>query len=206
MIDYIENEKKIYIVTELVEGGNLLDFSKSFKIQEAQIALIMYQILQALSYLHSCGIIHRDIKPENILIERDLNVINIKLADFGLSQIITPQQKLTKYCGTSSYFAPEILFKKGYHQQIDIWAAGIVFYGLLCNNRLPFEINNRQKNFIPISFNDQNPYYRMKEFDSSSRESQNLIVKMLNKDPENRISIEDSLNHKFFAMNGLSKN
>ena len=162
----------------------------------------MQQILQALSYIHSCGIIHRDIKPENILVHKEKNTIKIKIADFGLSKIVSPKQKLLQCCGTPAYFAPEILFQKGYQQQIDIWSAGVVFYGLLCNNKYPFEINNRRKLFTAIKESD--PNYCVQEFYFSSRESQNLIVKMLKKDPEQRISIEASLNHKFFKMNGIN--
>ena len=164
----------------------------------------MHQILQALSYIHSCGIIHRDIKPENILVQQiDDGIIKIKLADFGLSKIISPIQKLKMRCGTSQYLAPEILIEEGYHQEIDIWSAGVVFYGLMCNNKFPFQVNDKGDIFKSIM--ESEPNYCNQEFYFSSRESQNLIIKMVDKDPTQRISLDACFNHQFFKINGIYK-
>ena len=74
-----------------------------------------------------CGIVHRDLKPENILIELDeqtKEVQHVKLTDFGLSKIIMPGELMVDSCGTPAYVAPEVLSKKGYYKEVDIWSTG----------------------------------------------------------------------------------
>ena len=98
MKESFETDYYIYIVMEQIRGGDLFTYSRQYNLSENQIARIMHQILQALKYIHSCGVVHRDIKPENILIEigeRAQNIQRIKLSDFGLSQTIIPNQRLT---------------------------------------------------------------------------------------------------------------
>ena len=77
---------------------------------------------------------HRDLKPDNILIEKDPNtneVTQIKVADFGLSKIVMPNEIMMESCGTPAYVAPEVLIKQGYKCQVDMWSAGVVFYTLV---------------------------------------------------------------------------
>lgn len=101
----------------------------------------MYQLIDAINYLHKSGIVHRDLKPENILIVKNINdeIINIKITDFGLSKIITPDQKIDgrEFCGTVVYVSPEICCRKPYGKEVDIWSAGVIFYQLLFR-QLPF--------------------------------------------------------------------
>jgi serine/threonine protein kinase len=85
--------------------------------------------------LHQCGIVHRDLKPENILIEKDIEteeIIKIKITDFGLSKIVVPNEIMMESCGTPAYVAPEVLLKKGYRKEVDMWSAGVIFYTLVC--------------------------------------------------------------------------
>ncbi len=85
--------------------------------------------------MHLCGIVHRDLKPENILIEKDTEteeIVKIKITDFGLSKIIVPNEIMMESCGTPAYVAPEVLLKKGYRKEVDIWSAGVIFYTLVC--------------------------------------------------------------------------
>lgn len=80
-------------------------------------------------------------KPENILVEKDPRteeVIQIKVTDFGLSKIVVPNEKMIESCGTPAYVAPEVLQKKGYRKQVDIWSAGVIYYTLVCR-QLPFQ-------------------------------------------------------------------
>lgn len=87
-----------------------------------------------------CGVVHRDLKPENILIEKDAETEEIKLVkvtDFGLSKIARPNEIMIESCGTPAYVAPEVLYKKGYRKQVDMWTAGVIFYTLVCR-QLPF--------------------------------------------------------------------
>lgn len=135
MREIYETEKNIYIVMEQVRGGELFDHIKTYELEEKEVALCMFELLQAIMYMHECGIIHRDLKPENILIEKDPNteeVSMIKVTDFGLSKIATPNETMSESCGTPAYVAPEVLHKKGYKREVDMWSAGVIFYTLVC--------------------------------------------------------------------------
>ena len=83
----------------------------------------------AIEYLHKHNIIYRDLKPENVLID---SKGYIRIADFGLSKITVPDEIMMESCGTPAYVAPEVLLKKGYKKEIDMWSAGIIFYTLVC--------------------------------------------------------------------------
>ena len=91
-------------------------------------------------------------KPENILVCVDSNtneVTNIKICDFGLSRILPPGQFMYESCGTPEYVAPEILYKKGYKNTVDMWCAGIIFYVIACK-KFPFKDKDRSKLFEDI--------------------------------------------------------
>jgi len=92
------------------------------------------------------GIVHRDLKPENILIEKNPEseeVTQIKVTDFGLSKIAGPTELMMESCGTPAYVAPEVLHKKGYKKEVDMWSAGVIFYTLCCR-QLPFQMNDKK--------------------------------------------------------------
>lgn len=129
-----QDEFNYYIVTEYCKGGELLTFlieNRAFN--ESVAANIMKQILSAVSYCHSKGIVHRDLKTENILIKdaSDINNVQIKIIDFGISCRIQPQEKLTSTFGTPYYMAPEV-FKQNYTEKIDVWSCGVILYIILC--------------------------------------------------------------------------
>ena len=120
---------------EQVTGGELFDHIKTYELEEREVALCMFELIKAIQYLHQCGIVHRDLKPENILIEKDIEteeIIKIKITDFGLSKIVVPNEIMMESCGTPAYVAPEVLLKKGYRKEVDMWSAGVIFYTLVC--------------------------------------------------------------------------
>ena len=90
--EIFETQKDIRIVMEQVKGGSLENHLNNFKMEPEECIRIMYQLITAIKYMHSSGIVHRDIKPDNILIvkDNDDSVLKIKITDFGLSKIITP--------------------------------------------------------------------------------------------------------------------
>lgn len=139
MRETYETEKYMYIIMDQAKGGELFEHIKSYELEEREISLIMFQIVEAIQYLQTSGVAHRDLKPENILIEKDPQdeVTQIKITDFGLSKIVGPNEIMMESCGTPAYVAPEVLLKKGYKKQVDIWSAGVIYYTLVCR-QLPF--------------------------------------------------------------------
>ncbi len=133
----IQTAQHAFLISELIEGGELYAFIKKHNsIDEDQAALVVYYLLEAVRYLHRCGIVHRDIKPENVLVEvetlpgilKEQRIVNVKLIDFGLSRVILPGQVLKEQCGTLSYVAPEVLLKNGYGNEVDLWSIGVIMH------------------------------------------------------------------------------
>ncbi len=89
------------------------------------------QLIQAVQYIHQTGIIHRDLKPENILVllnQQEDRIEQIKLIDFGFSQMVSPNDLLYEGCGTPNYVAPEVLKGEGYNKTSDIFSLGVSMY------------------------------------------------------------------------------
>jgi len=103
--------------------------------------LIAYQIACGLKYMHSYGVVHRDLKLENIMMSDQTDHAIPKIVDFGLAKMIGPQEKADEPFGTLGYVAPEILLKKPYSFQCDLWSFGCILYALLCSS-LPFDHDN----------------------------------------------------------------
>jgi len=140
LLDVFENQQTMYIVMELLTGGDLFTYleERSFVVSEKRTKIIAHQIATALYYLHSFGVAHRDLKPENILMEDKSDDSDLKIVDFGLSKIIGPSETSLDPFGTLSYVAPEVLLQKPYGKEVDLWSLGIIIY--LCLSRvLPFD-------------------------------------------------------------------
>ena len=144
-----------------------------------------------MEYLHTHQVSHRDLKPENILLDGDNNV---KLADFGLSNIMKDGIFLYSSCGSPNYAAPELISGKYYNgAAIDIWSCGVILYTLLTGS-LPFNEKATAKLYQKI----KDCVYRIPE--NVSDEAKDLIFRMLQKDPLNRISIAEIKQHKWFSL------
>lgn len=129
LFEIFNDDKRYYLVTELCTGGDLYDEIKNRKtFDEKDAAIIIKQILEAVSYCHANYIMHRDIKPENVLIDGKSD--NIKLVEFNASKKFAPGSKLTDAYGTLYYMAPEVLMVD-YDEKCDIWSTGVVLYILL---------------------------------------------------------------------------
>jgi len=116
--EVFQDQKRYYLITELCTGGELFDeIAKKSVFSEKDAAIIIEQILEAISYCHSKSIVHRDLKPENILID-SANKNNIKVIDFGTSQKMNESNKMNQAFGTSYYIAPEVLVTE-YNEKCD---------------------------------------------------------------------------------------
>ncbi|KAJ6731849.1 NON-SPECIFIC SERINE/THREONINE PROTEIN KINASE [Salix purpurea] len=143
MYEVMASKTKIYIVLQLVTGGELFDkIASKGRLKEDEARKYFQQLICAVDYCHSRGVYHRDLKPENLLM--DANGI-LKVSDFGLSAL--PQQVredglLHTTCGTPNYVAPEVINNKGYDgARADLWSCGVILFVLMAGY-LPFEEPN----------------------------------------------------------------
>ncbi|CAH1105571.1 unnamed protein product [Psylliodes chrysocephalus] len=184
----------LFLVCEYVSGGDLFDqITIAQKYSEEQAALMINHLVSALAYLHGMNIVHRDVKPENLLVELHNNRIKLlKLGDFGLACEVT--RPLYTVCGTPTYVAPEILAETGYTLKIDVWAAGVILYILLCGYPPFVSQDNDQERLFDCILSGQYefPEEYWQDVSSSAKE---LIQNMLQLDPDLRFSAEDVLDH-----------
>jgi len=187
LYDVHEENDICYMVFEYVAGGELFDFIvRQGRLSENDARKFMRQIVSAIEYCHSLLIVHRDLKPENLLLDEDGN---IKISDFGLSNIIVPGKRFSTFCGSLHYASPEILSGEKYvGPGIDIWSLGIILYCLVVgrqpwDGRTAEEIINAIANqglSIPTNISD---------------DCVDLIVSMLRVKEDQRIPISDIRNH-----------
>jgi tRNA A-37 threonylcarbamoyl transferase component Bud32 len=184
---FYERENNIYFVMDFIEGGDLLNYIiKRTLYSDNELKHLIKNISECLAYIHDLGIVHRDIKPENILCDGN----RLVLTDFGLSKFIMPDFKLSEMCGTLDYVAPEVIYNLGYGKESDIWSLGIICY-LVYYGRLPFTGDNDNETF-------NNIYLKSPTFLNSKNPLANEIIeKMLDKNPKTRITAQEILNHKF---------
>ncbi|XP_068601279.1 serine/threonine-protein kinase DCLK1b isoform X1 [Brachionichthys hirsutus] len=132
VIEEMDTHSDLYLVMELVKGGDLFDaIASSNKYRERDASCMLFNLASAIKYLHGLHIVHRDIKPENLLVyEHHDGSKSLKLGDFGLATVVNGP--LYTVCGTPTYVAPEIVAETGYGLKVDIWAAGVITYILLC--------------------------------------------------------------------------
>ncbi|KAJ2242472.1 Serine/threonine-protein kinase, partial [Coemansia sp. RSA 454] len=135
--DVIVHPNHYYIFQELVSGGQMLDYIISHgRLKEKHARKFARQIASAIDYCHHNSIVHRDLKIENILISANGN---IKLIDFGLSNLYSPRAQLSTFCGSLYFAAPELLNAQPYTgPEVDLWSFGVVLYVLVCG-KVPFD-------------------------------------------------------------------
>lgn len=192
-----ENKKYIYIVMELLKGGELFErIVGRPRFTETEAAKLIRPLLESVAYLHDLGVVHRDLKPENILCGDELE--DLKIADFGLSKMVLPQEKMDAACGTLSYVAPEVLTMQGYGMEADLWSVGVIMFLLLCG-KLPFDGDD--SNEIIRSTIQGEFKVNQAIWSKLSDESKDLMAKFLNKNPKERCSAREALKHPFFTIN-----
>jgi len=131
-----------YMIFEYAPQGELFDYIVSHgRLSERDARKFMRQIVSALEYCHALLIIHRDLKPENLLLDEGYN---IKISDFGLSNIMEPGKRFNTFCGSLHYACPEILRGEEYvGPGVDIWSIGIILYCLVVG-RQPWDADNAE--------------------------------------------------------------
>jgi len=195
-----EDDTKVYIVMELINGSELFDriVDKGFY-SERNAQVVVRQILEAVNYLHAKGIAHRDLKPENLLCSGTGEDEIVKIADFGLSKIQTEEERLMTSCGTPGYVAPEVLLCESYDQSVDMWGVGIITYILLAGYP-PFYDENNPGDDTALFEKVINVEYDMDDecWDDVSELAKDFIRHLLVKDPKERLTAEQALDHQWF--------
>ena len=190
--EYFSNEKYWYFVMEYVSGGELYDkICEMNYYDENKAAIIMKQILSCVSYLNQMGIVHRDLKPENMMMINKKTDIEIKLIDFGTAVFVRKGKKLKTRIGSPYYIAPEVLNGK-YGKECDLWSCGVILFILLVGYP-PFDGKNTNEIFDNIKEGKLN--LDTSDWDKISNEGKDLVKKLLEKNPNNRISPFDALKH-----------
>ena len=206
LLDHFENAEYIFIVMEYIRGGRLTDYmkEKKFNFTEKRAAELIYEIAVGVKYLHKYGIIHRDLKPDNIMLTEANDKGHIKIMDFGLSKILGKKEKTSDGFGTLTFVSPEVLIRKPYNKEIDIWSIGVILY-LMLSGDLPFddEEDDEQKIAKSIVFNEVE--FPQKKFGNKSKEVIDLIKRCLTKEPKDRIKVDEIIKSDWIKANVGSK-
>ncbi|XP_013383308.1 5'-AMP-activated protein kinase catalytic subunit alpha-2 isoform X2 [Lingula anatina] len=188
----ISTPTDIFMVMEYVSGGELFEYIvKHGKLKESEARRFFQQIISGVDYCHRHMVVHRDLKPENLLLDSSLNV---KIADFGLSNMMTDGEFLRTSCGSPNYAAPEVISGKLYAgPEVDIWSCGVILYALLCGT-LPFDDEH-----VPTLFRKIKSGIFPKP-DYLNKSVLDLIEKMLLVDPMKRATIATIREHEWFKI------
>lgn len=192
--EVMQSQHYVYMVMELVSGGELFDkIVSSRKLKESVARKYFQQLIMGVAACHQNGVAHRDLKPENLLLdENDV----IKISDFGLSNWMpkTGEALLVTPCGTANYVAPEVLKERGYNGCVaDIWSCGVILFVMLAGYR-PFEDKNMNALFNKI---ERGEYSMDRSFTPLA---QDLISKILVVEPSQRYTIAQILQHPWFVI------
>lgn len=195
---FVDGDSAIYLVLELVNGGNLLDLIRMHGgLDEPLSQHIVHQVCLALSYVHAKGIAHRDLKPENVLLTKDTPPI-VKVADFGLAKSKDSKSLLKTMCGTYSYQAPEIGLpsKDGYQPSVDSWSLGVMVFFML-TDKLLFTDNNGLEDYW--SYSERIIDWDPLEKTSVSPAGQSFVKDLLQYWSEDRLSSSEALAHPWIT-------
>ncbi|KAH0711729.1 hypothetical protein KY289_007688 [Solanum tuberosum] len=199
LFDVFQAENSMLLVLEFCAGGDLAAYIRDHgRVQECVARKIMKQIGAGLEVLSMHHIIHRDLKPENILLSTMETDPILKIADFGLSRMLNPNDLAETVCGSPFYMAPEILEFKKYDDKVDMWSLGAIFFELL-NGYPPFcgrtsvQLLRNIKASLRLPFSEPIlPQLHPGCVDLCSR--------LLSIDPEKRISFKEFCQHNFLKI------
>jgi serine/threonine protein kinase len=190
LYEVVDTPTDFFLVNEYVSGGELFDYIVSKgRLSPDEARNFFHQIISGVEYCHFQKIVHRDLKPENLLLDANKN---IKLADFGLSNLMRDGEFLRTSCGSPNYAAPEVISGHLYAgPEVDVWSCGVILYALLCGS-LPFDDESIPNLFKKI----KSGMYSLPTH--LSQLAKNLIPRMLEVDPMKRITIAEIRMHPWF--------
>ncbi|XP_068081474.1 serine/threonine-protein kinase ULK3 [Anabrus simplex] len=196
MKDFQWDDRYIYIIMEFCEAGDLLRFiHKRRKLPEAICKRFLQQLALALRFLRSHNVCHMDLKPQNLLLTAKPK-LTLKVADFGFAQYLSTDEQNSSLRGSPLYMAPEILLKRKYDARVELWSVGVIMYECLFG-KAPYssshfqELAEKIKARTPIEIPHSPP---------TSGECQDLLRKLLQHDPNQRIDYESFFQHPFLDL------
>lgn len=195
LYEVIKTETHLWMVMEYCRGNELYYYIYEKRQLDNEVCQnLMYQIADAMRYVHSPNLAHRDLKLENILMA-DTRRRVIKLTDFGFVREYNPYKRhfLSTVCGTTAYMAPEVLKNEKYSGfAIDVWSMGVILYAMVYGE-LPFDCDDEMATKVKIV--NEEPVYR----DGVCPKANDLLRQMLSKDPAARPTIAEILNSPFLV-------
>ncbi|XP_043976770.1 serine/threonine-protein kinase DCLK1b isoform X4 [Gambusia affinis] len=204
LIEEMDTRRDLYLVMELVKGGDLFDaITSSNRYTERDASCMLFNLASAIKYLHSLNIVHRDIKPENLLVyEHQDGSKSLKLGDFGLATVVNGP--LYAVCGTPTYVAPEIVAETGYGLKVDIWAAGVITYILVCGFP-PFRGSGEDQEALFEEILKGHLEFPAPYWDNVSEPAKALITGMLQVVVDQRYTAVQVLDHPWVNGDSLSE-
>lgn len=191
--DVFETKRYVWVILELMSGGELFDYIVSNNcIKESDATYLIHQLVVAMEYIHSQDVIHRDLKPENIMLSKVLEPGSkekpfIKVIDFGMSKMLSPGMSAQSCLGTPGYIAPEVMARKKYTSAVDMYAIGVITYIVLCGYmpmKVPAEVGRGTQVIFPIE-----------EWSEISDDAKDFIKSTIAYKPSDRLSAKDCLAH-----------
>ncbi|NXN90902.1 KS6A3 kinase, partial [Rhinopomastus cyanomelas] len=204
--DVYDDGKYVYVVTELMKGGELLDKILRQKFfSEREASAVLFTITKTVEYLHAQGVVHRDLKPSNILyVDESGNPESIRICDFGFAKQLRAENGLLMTpCYTANFVAPEVLKRQGYDAACDIWSLGVLLYTMLTGytpfangpDDTPEEILAR---IGSGKFSLSGGYWNTVS-DTAKASIMDLVSKMLHVDPHQRLTAAQVLSHPWIV-------
>jgi tRNA A-37 threonylcarbamoyl transferase component Bud32 len=202
--EWFETDMHLYLVMELLSGGDLLQcILEGGCFSEAMARRLFRELCDAVKYLHVNSIVHRDLKPENILLTtKDRRNMSLKIADFGLARMNMKSNDCKTFCGTPHYFAPEVInsfrdkadASAGYGKQADLWSLGVILY-IMLSGMPPFEEDGLYEQILEGRYE-----FDVREWTTVSPEAKELVRRLMTVNPKDRLKIAEACEHRWFRF------
>jgi len=209
LYETMEDKNTIYLIMELIKGSDLFDISDILgTLRPSSVVALLQQLLTALNFLHSRGIVHRDIKPENMILDYTKNIL--KLTDFGSAKIVNHKTDEGAVAGTLNYMAPEVLLnmrgaRNVCDKPVDVWSVGIITYMLLCGFH-PFDCGKSKTQNIINRIISGKFDFPSPSWDKVPKDCKDFIKRCLVVDPKKRATVPELLKHPWIVKSSPSGN